>query len=144
MKIATGCRIVLILTLLIMMGLENARAQVYSRNHLHGPNHSGVIAIKETNNGMLYASTVKGNVSAGHHSNKFDVSKFSCGIYFYQLCAGNNVVTRKNDAHKVKSNNDREPSVKGWLLISKCQDIEFKKKHFHTHNTHLLPKTMVF
>ncbi len=64
MKKATGYRIALTLISIFALGITNARSQMYSWNHLNGPNHSELIVIKKTNNGVLYASTVKGNLKS--------------------------------------------------------------------------------
>ena len=57
---------------------------------------AGVVTLKVFNLlGQVVASLAEGKQEAGNYSVTFDASKFSSGIYFYQLTAGNFVATKK-------------------------------------------------
>jgi hypothetical protein len=57
---------------------------------------SGLVTLKVFNVlGQAIATLTDGKQEAGKHSIKFDASRFSSGIYFYQITAGNFVATKK-------------------------------------------------
>jgi hypothetical protein len=45
--------------------------------------------------GQVVATLTDGKQEAGKHSIKFDASRFSSGIYFYRITAGNFVAAKK-------------------------------------------------
>ncbi len=57
---------------------------------------SGSVTLKVFNVlGQVVATLTDGKQEAGKHSIKFDASRFSSGIYFYQITAGNFIATKK-------------------------------------------------
>jgi len=57
---------------------------------------SGLVTLKVFNVlGQVVATLTDGKQEAGKHSIKFDASRFSSGIYFYQITAGNFVAAKK-------------------------------------------------
>ncbi len=101
MKKATGYRIVLTVISMITLGITNARAQMYSWNHLNGPDHAEVIVLKQTNNGVLYASTITGNLKStdngqtwtgignGNIGSAFDIVQTTKGTLIFGDINGN-------------------------------------------------------